>query len=134
MPVRRPSALGANGQDQGAVGCDRQRRADDGASPAFRLEVRRIRAAEREGTEVEGELPPLLHRDRLRRGAGKLRVGIADGARAQLDRPCSAGVAVPRKATVCGLPAALWLIVRVALRAPAAGGLKRRRACNWSWA
>jgi len=39
-------------------------------------------------------------------------------------RPCGAGVAVPRKATVCGLPAALCVIVRVALRVPAAGGLK----------
>ena len=39
-------------------------------------------------------------------------------------RPCGAGVAVPRKDTACGLPAALWLIVRVALRVPAAGGLK----------
>ena len=39
-------------------------------------------------------------------------------------RPCGAGVAVPSKATVCGLPAALWVIVSVALRVPAAGGLK----------
>ena len=38
--------------------------------------------------------------------------------------PCGAGVAAPRKATVCGLPAALWVIVKVALRVPAAGGLK----------
>jgi hypothetical protein len=41
-------------------------------------------------------------------------------------RPCGAGVAVPRYATVCGLPAAVCVIVSVALRVPAAGGL------NWT--